>query len=417
MSRPCSEQESRSVRAVLFSHVILSPGWGVLSSLQKLRDSSSHSGPGLLNSETRQSLNTLITVLAEYNLAAGAFSHPLPSLTSLSPSLSYRSILSALLPLTASSPTSCPLLPSTDITLPFDESVYPYTPQITATSTTTASLPYHQHLLLYTAASTAAPTFPTTAANRNNGTGWACLYCGKRFKTLFYLDKHLRERHGEKGGGGGEVDGGGGEIDGVDGVCLADYCKVTGCDDSRARALNYYDVNYGPGDGKHVNHQLVGGHRAACDDEDMLRAKRECVALMGSCFGGGVMADALADLNVDMVGELSTHFCIKLTCHAKLHGLAGKESVTKFSNREVWDDNVVYVLPFWRGKIVGILLVAFYIAVYSGVFSIGKAAGLKRRGRGGVGGTLDAIRGVLGSGGGRSASRSLQPMAAKKKQF
>jgi len=48
---------------------------------------------------------------------------------------------------------------------------------------------------------------------------WKCLYCTKHFRSEFYLDKHMHNRHGDKLPENGSTT-----------ACLADLCPVFGCD-------------------------------------------------------------------------------------------------------------------------------------------------------------------------------------------
>lgn len=108
---------------------------------------------------------------------------------------------------------------------------------------------------------------------RLNGLGWACGICGKRFRTLFYLDRHYEKRHS-----GGKVN---------KGECVSDMCNLVGCSDVKSKNLGYYETEYGPGI---ISGSLVGGgnrreeeEEKGCDDIKMAGFKNQCRELIDSC--------------------------------------------------------------------------------------------------------------------------------------
>lgn len=128
-------------------------------------------------------------------------------------------------------------------------------------------------------------------------TQWKSLYSDKVFRSEYYVDKHLDNRHMDKIPPGADV-------------CLADYCDVLQCDHYQAYKHPEARRKTGPG----LDH---GGGQ--CDDGKLRGVKHFCEVLMHRCFptGGGGEAGGDGD-----DGEVATrlheyfvrHYCDLLTC-------------------------------------------------------------------------------------------------------
>lgn len=109
---------------------------------------------------------------------------------------------------------------------------------------------------------------------------WKCNYCGKRFKTEAYLDKHMHRKHSS-------------HLNGT--VCLADLCDVFGCD-------------MGPTQGS-VGSKNLESLRKKCDEKEMKRMAYRCNALIQRCF-----PPEESDLAHRLAGVLGKKLCGGFTC-------------------------------------------------------------------------------------------------------
>lgn len=381
----CSPSVSRSVRSLFLSSAVLSPH-GALSLL-----SESLSEPAL-PADLRPLAESLVERLEGY------FQRSFPSPSEVPAELSYPSLLSDLFSLSSSlsaslspdnppSPPSCPLLPSSDLTLASELSKLPYGPSLLSPSDPPPSQK-RLHLLLYTAAaSSPIPPAPAASGRGGGGTGWSCLLCGKRFKTPYYLDRHLRLKHPPAPPAGA--------------VCVADVCPALGCDDASSVAAGHHDPGYGPGDGRGAA-RLPPAER--CDDAAMGELRGRCGALLGACLGG------LEVLGAGFLAALTAGVCEKLTCATKLHELAGREAVARGGGRSTWEEEAGYEVPFWRGKVALVVLAVFYVAV--AVWGGGRGRGRELRRRSSV---VGGVMAMLGGGGGGRLKQAATP--EKKKLF
>ena len=216
------------------------------------------------------------------------------------------------------------------------------------------------HRKMYGDAEGAGPGGEAARGSRLVGSGWICQLCGKKFKSLFWLDYHHVSKHKL----------GGGENDGGDAVCMADLCPVVGCKDRGHMAA--YDAPEGlPGEVLDVvGMDKPSGSRSLCDHEKMDKNREDCGKLLKSCFGESLTSERLA--------EATQHFCGFVSCSRKIHSLAGKSMVSRHGVRKLWESHDVYTIPFWRGKVLMSLLALFYAAVALGGFWGVRGKGLYR---------------------------------------
>lgn len=129
---------------------------------------------------------------------------------------------------------------------------------------------------------------------------WKCSYCSKRFKTEFYLDKHMHNMHEDK------------LVEGVGNMCLASLCPIFGCRDSLSASGAYKQhqklQKRTTSSGKVQPNRLPGEKNfdfdAACTNADVEKSKYQCEVMIRRCFGSS--------------NELYDHFeeeiCEKLHC-------------------------------------------------------------------------------------------------------
>mmetsp|Transcript_5696 Transcript_5696/g.12398 ORF Transcript_5696/g.12398 Transcript_5696/m.12398 type:complete len:413 (-) Transcript_5696:49-1287(-) len=130
---------------------------------------------------------------------------------------------------------------------------------------------------------------------------------------------------------------------------------------------------------------------ASCSEEQMATSRVRCRELFASCFGFGTEQR-------DLLDELQTHFCDRLTCQHRLQGLAGSLSHTFHSLREEWDHHHSHHgLGVW-GCIVVLVLAVFYGGMAFGLW------GRKSSRKGGAGRFSWSNR----NGGGRGGSSILR---------
>ena len=106
-------------------------------------------------------------------------------------------------------------------------------------------------------------------------TQFRSLYSDKVFKSEYYVDKHMDNRHMDKIPPGADV-------------CLADYCDVLRCDEHREwRQMD----DRGRGRRKQAIERVFG---RSCDREKLRGARHFCEVVMRRCFptGGAVDGDA-----------------------------------------------------------------------------------------------------------------------------
>jgi hypothetical protein len=112
----------------------------------------------------------------------------------------------------------------------------------------------------------------------------------------------------------------------------------------------------------------------------MEEERRKCSDLFDSCFG-------LVD-----VAQVEREVCGRLSCEHRLASLGNVLSVDGNVYKDVWDDNVVYRLTWWK-----IVLIVFVGLWYVGVWWIGGSVdtkGLRRR-KGSMQLMGESLKGVL----------------------
>ena len=103
-------------------------------------------------------------------------SHLFPLLSPSPPSSFSTALTTLLLP-------TCPLHSDSSLTL--ESTKIPYGPSPT----------FQSHKSLYPPPPHEVRAMSSSSSSRLTGNGWACGICGKRFRTLFYLDRHYEKHH------------------------------------------------------------------------------------------------------------------------------------------------------------------------------------------------------------------------------
>ena len=159
-------------------------------------------------------------------------------------------------------------------------------------------------------------------------TQYKSLYSDKTFKSEYYVDKHMDNRHSDKIPAGADV-------------CLAEYCDVLRCDafrgwratDAKARFEHALDA--------------IGLHAHECDEAEMEGARARCERVLARCFpsreergeadDGVEAADAAA---ARLRAYFSKQLCGFLTCggvEEMFHLMAGhRPSENKHRRVFVW---------------------------------------------------------------------------------
>lgn len=126
-------------------------------------------------------------------------------------------------------------------------------------------------------------------------TQWKSLYSDKVFRSEYYVDKHMDNRHMDKIPPGADV-------------CLADYCEVLQCDEHQAYKHPDARRRLGMGGG-------VGRDHGRCNEERLRGVKHFCEVLMNRCFPHGAGLDQEQEA---VAGRLHDYFvrhhCELLTC-------------------------------------------------------------------------------------------------------
>jgi hypothetical protein len=130
---------------------------------------------------------------------------------------------------------------------------------------------------------------------------YRCTYCGKHFKTEFYLDKHMHNMHADK------------LVEGSGNMCLASLCPIFGCRDTmghngaykstpnvQKRTTSSGKVNMGK---LHEEKNFDLG--SMCTSAEVEKSKYQCEVLVRRCFGG---------LDGDLDEYFEEQICNKLHC-------------------------------------------------------------------------------------------------------
>ncbi len=121
-----------------------------------------------------------------------------------------------------------------------------------------------------------------------------CKLCGKHFRTEFYLDKHMHNKHQNILQGGDH------------GICLGDLCPIFGCssqDDSN------FHINYRAGKTNRGPRELLDENKFFQLDESCTTASLEkqqflCDAMIRKCFSGLVDTSLQKQFKKNICGEL-----------------------------------------------------------------------------------------------------------------
>lgn len=133
--------------------------------------------------------------------------------------------------------------------------------------------------------------------NRLQGKGWVCKKCGKRFKSLFWLDLHHCSNHfnnnSKKGVDDETLVAGVGEL----------HCKTVGCN-NRGNSLSQPPTgisSYLPSNSDGLGLPWRVGK---CRKEEMEKRKIECERTVGICFEGNVEEVHLKEAAVQVRGSV-----------------------------------------------------------------------------------------------------------------
>lgn len=185
------------------------------------------------------------------------------------------------------------------------------------------------------------PAGPQRASPRKRVSHWyQCRYCGKTFLTKYYLDFHLETKHSQ--------------VTSQDTVCPADtYCQVLGGCEHLALDLEPF---YGRGSGgvgpDAFQVRQMWSRRLQSCNEVLLRDEVQpaCQQVMKNCFEPNVADDLIAGV------------CDTLTCHNRLHELAGHMIQHVHSWKDVWDQHHNHSVG-WLGIVVIVVLFVYYFVV------------------------------------------------------
>ena len=166
-----------------------------------------------------------------------------------------------------------------------------------------------------------------------------CGVCGKQFLTPYYLDLHLETaKHSSS-----------------QGVCPAvSYCHVLGgCHDVALELEPFYGRGSGGAgpDAPQVR-QLWSRQARSCNEHELADSVRPaCQQVMNDCFA----PDTARDLIVGV--------CDTLTCHNRLHQLAGHVVRHVHSWQREWEEHHNHKVG-WMGAAVVVILVLWYVFAF-----------------------------------------------------
>ena len=188
-------------------------------------------------------------------------------------------------------------------------------------------------------------------------TQYKSLYSDKTFKSEYYVDKHMDNRHADKIPAGADV-------------CLAEYCDVLRCDafrgwratDAKARFEHALDA--------------IGLHAHECDEASLEDARARCERVVARCFPSreerGEVDDAADAAAARLRAYFSKQHCGFLTCGSveeMFHVMAcHRPSENKHRRAFVW--------------LVVVALAAHYAAMASGRLRRAEDLARRRRTRG-----------------------------------
>jgi hypothetical protein len=178
------------------------------------------------------------------------------------------------------------------------------------------------------------------APRRKNVQNWyQCGVCGKKFLTRYYLDLHFENAHLSREMG--------------KNVCPADsYCRALGgCDEVALELEPFYGRGSGGAgpDGPQIRqYWQIRAHLEPCNEVTLQRQVRPvCEAMMRECFQESVAK------------ELIVGVCDTLTCHHRLHQLAGHVVQHVHSWKSEWDKHQHHSVG-WMGILVMAVVGVYY---------------------------------------------------------
>lgn len=189
------------------------------------------------------------------------------------------------------------------------------------------------------------PAGPSRFSPRRNLQHWhQCGVCGKKFLTRYYLDLHFENVHPFR-----EV--------GTKNVCPAvSYCHALGgCDQVALQLEPFYGRGSGGAgpDGPQIRqYWQTRAHLESCNEVTLQREVRPvCEAMMRDCFPEHVAK------------ELIVAVCDTLTCHHRLHQLAGHVVQHLHSWKNEWDEHQHHSVG-WMGILVMTAVGVYYFFAY-----------------------------------------------------
>lgn len=186
------------------------------------------------------------------------------------------------------------------------------------------------------------PAGPRQTSPRKQVSHWQqCLYCKKTFLTKYYLDLHLETAHAR--------------VSSQENVCPAvSYCQVLGGCDHLALELEPFYARGSGGVGPDAfqvrqmwSHQLQSCNEAILKDQ----VQPSCRQVMKDCFAPEVADNLIAGV------------CDTLTCHNRLHQLAGHMIQHVHSWKSLWDQHHNHSVG-WLGIVVIMVLMIYYMVLY-----------------------------------------------------
>ena len=141
-------------------------------------------------------------------------------------------------------------------------------------------------------------------------TQWKSTYSDKVFRSEYYVDKHMDNRHMDKIPPGADV-------------CLADYCDVLQCDEHQGYRHPDTRRKTGGGGVHHHNHHggggggrgRHGGGDGRCNEEKLKGVRHFCEVLMNRCFPHGSAGGGGGDGGGGGGGEEETGQLVAATLH------------------------------------------------------------------------------------------------------
>lgn len=175
---------------------------------------------------------------------------------------------------------------------------------------------------------------------------YQCGICGKTFLTRYYLDLHFEHAHLPRQ-----------EEGKTKNVCPAvDYCHALGgCDQVALELEPFYGRGSGGAgpDGPQVRqYWQTKTYSEPCNDHTLQHQVRPaCEAMMRECF-----SERVAKM-------LMVSVCDTITCHHRLHQLAGHVLQHAHSWKSEWDEHH-RVSVGWMGILVMIAVGVYYLCLY-----------------------------------------------------